>query len=303
MTDIASSRTESLAWPRGLALLLAFVLFTLVLRPAAHVYDMPQTEDGYYALSVARNLAEGHGLTIDGVHLTNGFQPRLTMLEAGGLRGAKGDEIVAMRLVTALGWLFHIAGAVLIGLIARDAWPARYGDTERQLRAGLAAFLYLAAPLMLNHAYNGLETGSVLFFYAAAARWMQTGRDRSGAGLAGFGVLIGLLVLARIDAGFVAAALGLNELRRAAKRGLIHALARGAVLGGVALVVSSPWWLYNTVYFGSPMPTSGTAQQAWALEWLRLEHAEWALPVVLVPRTFPPPPVPPLPIHSPIPRS
>jgi hypothetical protein len=286
MTDMASPRAESLAWPRSLAVLLAFILFTLVLRPAAHVYDMPQTEDGYYALSVARNLAAGHGLTIDGVHLTNGFQPLFTILEAGAFWVAKGDEVLAMRLVMALGWLFHVAGAVLVGLIARDAWPARHGHAERELRAGLGAALYLAAPLMLNHAYNGLETGSVLFFYAAAARWMQTGRDRSWAGLAGFGVLIGLLVLARIDAGFVAAMLGLNELRRSIKAGVVHALARGVMLGGAALLISSPWWLYNTIYFGSPMPTSGTAQQAWGLEWLRLEHAEWALRVVLVPWIF-----------------
>jgi hypothetical protein len=40
------------------------------------------------------------------------------------------------------------------------------------------------------------------------------------------------------------------------------------------------------IYFGSPMPTSGTAQQAWALEWLRIEHAEWALRVVLFPWLF-----------------
>jgi hypothetical protein len=169
--------------------------------------------------------------------------------------------------------------------VARDAWPART-EGEQPLRAGLAALLYLAAPLMLNHAYNGLETGCVMFFYAAIARWMQTERDTSLAGLAGLGVLIGLLVLARIDAAFVAVALGLNELRRAWRRGSASILGRGALLGGVALLVSLPWWLYNTIYFGSPMPTSGTAQQAWALEWLRLEHAEWALRVVLFPWLF-----------------
>jgi hypothetical protein len=58
------------------------------------------------------------------------------------------------------------------------------------------------------------------------------------------------------------------------------------VLGGTALLISSPWWIYNTLYFGSPMPTSGTAQQAWGLEWLRFENAEWALRVVLVPWLF-----------------
>jgi hypothetical protein len=278
-------------WLTGLAFLLAAVLASLALRPVAHVYDMPMTEDGYYALAVARNLAAGHGLTIDGVNLTNGFQPLFTLLQGAVFWLAGGEEIIAMRLVMGLGWLFHIGGALLVAALARDAWPAHAasqdgGETEKQLRAALAAVLYLASPLMLNHAYNGLETGCVMFFYAAIARWMQLSRDETWPGLAFMGALVGLLVLARIDAAFVALVLGLNELRRAWPRGLTITLARGALLGGTALVVSLPWWLYNTIYFGSPMPTSGTAQQAWGLEWLRLEHAEWALRLVLFPWLF-----------------
>ncbi|HTP81852.1 MAG TPA: hypothetical protein VMQ11_02850 [Alphaproteobacteria bacterium] len=286
MSSLAVPHPAAAGWFRPLAWFLALVLFALVLRPAAHVFDMPMTEDGYYALSVARNLAAGHGLTIDGQHLTNGFQPLFTILEAGAFRLAGNDQVLALRLVMALGWLFHIGGALVIAMIARDAWPARYGDGERELRAPLAAFLYLAAPLMLNHAYNGLETGCTMFFYALAARWMQTGRDRGWAGLAGFGAILGCLVLARIDAGAVAAVLGLNELRRSRHGGVLHLVGRAVVLGGTAFLISSPWWLYNTIYFGSPMPTSGTAQQVWALEWLRFEDAEWALRVVLVPWIF-----------------
>jgi hypothetical protein len=286
MTTLAVQRPAAAGWIRPLAWFLALVLFALVLRPAAHVFDMPMTEDGYYALSVARNLAAGRGLTIDGEHLTNGFQPLFTILEAGAFRLAGLDQVTALRLVTALGWLFHIAGALVIAAVARDAWPIRYGDGERELRGPLAAFLYLASPLIFGHAYNGLETGCTMFFYALAARWMQTGRDRSWTGLAGLGAIIGLLVLARIDAGFIAAVLGLNELRRARHGGLVNMLARGAVLGGTALLISSPWWLYNSIYFGSPMPTSGAAQTAWGLEWLRFEDAEWALRVVLAPWIF-----------------
>lgn len=37
-------------------------------------------EDGYYALSVARNFAEGNGITIDGTQITNGFQPLFTFV-------------------------------------------------------------------------------------------------------------------------------------------------------------------------------------------------------------------------------
>ena len=288
--SIDSARRFLLA-TRALCAAAAAALFTLALRPAAHVYDMPLTEDGYYSLTVARNLAAGRGLTIDGVTLTNGFQPLFTMLEAMAFALSAGDDALAMRFVIVLAWLAHVMGALVVAQVARDAWStlevsgpaARH---EQDLRAALAAFLYLAAPLMFNHAYNGLETACVAFFYAAAWRWAQIGRDRSWLGLAAFGALIGMMVLARIDAAFLALVLGLNELRRSVRRGFAVMLARGAMMGGVAVLVSSPWWIYNLVQFGSPMPTSGTAQQNWALEWLRFEHAEWALRVVLFPWLF-----------------
>ncbi|MBI3710656.1 MAG: hypothetical protein HY246_23675 [Proteobacteria bacterium] len=288
MNDVATAGNEDRrdAALRALAIVVGLALLLLVFRPAAHVYDMPLTEDGYYSLTVARNLAAGHSLTIDGTTLTNGFQPLFTLVEALAFVLGHGDEILAMRLVMAFSWLFHLLGALCVGLIARDAWPAAAGGRERRLRLWLAVFLYLAAPLLLNHAYNGLETGCVLFFYALAWRWVQSGRDRDWLGLAAFGLIIGLLVLTRIDAAFLALVLGLNELRRSWRGGLVYTLARGATLGGTAFLVSAPWWIYNAVYFGSPMPTSGAAQQEWALEWLRFEFAEWALRIVAMPWLF-----------------
>ncbi|OWY63176.1 hypothetical protein B7486_54525, partial [cyanobacterium TDX16] len=61
---------------------LALALVSLALRSAQRVADVPLVEDAWYALSAARNVAEGNGPTIDGEHLTNGFQPLFTFLEA-----------------------------------------------------------------------------------------------------------------------------------------------------------------------------------------------------------------------------
>jgi hypothetical protein len=293
MTASAAARSSGdrfLATLRWLALAVALALLTLAARPGPHVFDMPLTEDGYYSLTVARNLAAGSGLTIDGTTLTNGFQPLFTVIEGLAFTLAGANDALALRFVMAFAWAFHVAGALTLAAIARDAWPelreGREGERERGLRGALAAFLYLAAPLMLNHAYNGLETGCVMFFYALAWRWRQMDWDRGWGGLAGFGAVIGLMVLARIDAAFLALVLGLDELRRHRHAGFARMLARGVVLGGVALAVSSPWWIYNMIHFGSPMPTSGTAQQNWAIEWLRFEFAEWALRLVAVPWVF-----------------
>ncbi len=273
---------------RGVVAVLAAAFLALALRPAATIFDMPLTEDGYYALAVARNVARGHGVTIDGVHWTAGFQPLFTFLQAAMFwiadRFAPGDDATAIRFVLVLHFLAHAAGAAVVALIARDAWDGE--AAERRLRFWLAAALWLAAPLLFNHSYNGLETGSVMFFYAACWRWMQTGRDERTAGLVGLGALAGLTVLARIDATFFVAALCVRELWRRRHRGPVAAGLRAAILGATAVVVSSPWWIYNFILAGSPMPSSGTAQQVWALDPDRLVEAGWALGIVAMPWVF-----------------
>ncbi len=197
---------------KGVAAVLAAGFLALALRPAATIFDMPLTEDGYYALAVARNVARGNGVTIDGMHWTAGFQPLFTFLQAAMFwladRFSPGDDALAIRFVLVLHLAAHAAGAATVALIARDAWDGE--AEERRLRLWLAAALWLAAPLLFNHSYNGLETGSVMFFYAACWRWIQTGRDERTAGLVGLGALAGLTVLARIDATFFVAALCLR---------------------------------------------------------------------------------------------
>lgn len=273
---------------RAVAAVIAAGFLALALRPAATVFDMPLTEDGYYALAVARNIARGRGVTIDGTHWTAGFQPLFTFLQAAMFwladRFAAGDDALAVRFVIALHFAANLAGAAMVALIARDAWDG--GDDERRLRGWLAFTLWLAAPLLFNHSYNGLETGSVLFFYAACWRWLQTGRDESAVGLIVLGALAGLTVLARIDAAFFVAALCVRELWRRRDRGPIGALIRAALLGATAVAVSSPWWAYNIALAGSPMPSSGTAQQVWALDPDRLVEAGWAFGIVAMPWVF-----------------
>lgn len=279
-------------WPvrvlRALGAILLVLLAGMAFRPGARIFDMPLTEDGYYALTVARNFARGAGVTIDGATWTAGFQPLFTALEAVAfwLTGLvfPGADGPAIRLVLLLHFAINAATALLVALLARDCWP---GDAdERRLRFWFAGVLWLAAPLIFGHSYNGLETGAALLCYAACWRWVQTGFDRSPAGLAALGAMLGVTVLTRIDAAFLVAALCLREVAAFRQRGIVGALGRAVLLGAIAVAVSSPWWLYNWVLSGSPMPSSGTAQQSWALDAERIQEALWAIGVVLVPWFF-----------------
>lgn len=269
-------------WLAAASLLLAAATFTLALRPGGTVFQVPLSEDGYYAMAIARNIAEGHGVTIDGVTPTNGFQPLFTFLQAGLFALAGGSDALGVRLILGLHWLLQIGTALLVGLIARDAvagGPAR-------LRRALATFLYLAGTVLFLHHYNGLETGCLLFLVALAWRQVQAGGAESWGGLALLGLLLGLLALTRIDTGVLIACLCLRELWIRRDRGWATALGRAVLLGLLALLFSSPWWIYNWVGFGSPMPISGQAQQGWGLEALRWRWLGWALGTGIMPWLF-----------------
>ncbi len=255
----------------------------LALRAAGPLFAMPVAEDGWYALSVARNVAHGLGVTIDGTVWTNGFQPLFTFLEAAVFALAGSDSELGLRFFFVLAALVHGAGALLVASLARDAWD---GARDERLLAGALAFAgYLAAIKAFNDFYTGLETGLQLALYAAVWRlytrpWRHLLGDRFA-----MGVLLGALVLARIDAAVFVAAFCLGELWRF-RATFWAAFARCLVVGGTSVLVSSPWWLYNAIAFGHPMPISGFAQQSFELSAERTLTALWALRTVAVPWIF-----------------
>src|SRR5258708_1972852 len=105
----ASRRSLLAAWLSGIAALLVLVTGALIFRPTDHVFATPLTEDSFYSLAVARNVAAGAGITVDGRQPTNGFQPLFTAAEAAAYRLAGGNEAVAVRLVIALSWMIYLA--------------------------------------------------------------------------------------------------------------------------------------------------------------------------------------------------
>src|SRR5271154_5401185 len=123
----------------------------------------PLSEDGFYSLAVARNIAAGHGITSDGVTRTNGFQPLLTFAQAGLFLIARGNDLLALRLVLLLYWLLYLGTGAMLGWVA----AATAAEPERRYRRGLAtALVYLGASYLFLHHFNGLETGLLLFLLA-----------------------------------------------------------------------------------------------------------------------------------------
>jgi hypothetical protein len=237
----------------------AIAALAVCLRPDSILCDKPFTEDGYYLLSAGRHIALGNGVSVDGVHPTNGIQPLYAFLAAPAYWLAGGDRVQALRGVLLLNSVCFVAAAWLFGRALRDF--VRQSFPRREALRWIASCFWLASGYLFVLAFNGLETGLLLLLYVAYWHLSQKWPLRGPARAAVHGALLGVLVLTRIDATFFVAALtALHVLH--GDRPLSSRLGEATVAGLTAIAVSSPWWIYNVVEFGSLMPTSGTAQSA-----------------------------------------
>jgi hypothetical protein len=189
-----------------------------------------------------------------------------------------------VRLFLGLHWLFYVATAVLLGRLLRDALHPADGS-GRALAPWCAAALYLCSFPAFGHHFNGLETGCLLLSYAVVLRYAQTLGLKTPAEGALLGALLGLIVLSRVDAVFFVIAV-CAYLLLTGEGSTGPRLRQAAVAGATAFLVSSPWWFYNAFAFGSLMPSSGAAEQAWAVDPRRLGIMTLALLRTLVPFYF-----------------
>ncbi|HEV8336654.1 MAG TPA: hypothetical protein VGR67_09575 [Candidatus Polarisedimenticolia bacterium] len=266
------------SWSAGiLKALVAIALLahaSLTIRGREKLADYPLADDPFYSFAVARHVALGQGITIDGTTATNGFQPLFTFATVPFFWLAGEDRYAPLRYVWILEFALCAATAFLLGHIGRDLLPRE--DQQRRTTVFLTvALLYLgSADILLEH-YNGLETGCLLFFLALVWRVYQLGSEGSGT-LWALGAILGLVVLTRVDAVFLVIVIAAHRLLKRGAGGWLRRLREAAILSGVPFLISAPWWIYNYVYFGSLMPTSGQAETAWGLSWSKIRSTLWA---------------------------
>ena len=241
---------------------------SIVVRPMDRVAEYPLTEDGYYSLAVARNMALGKGPSADGISLTNGFQPLFTVLSSSAYLISSG-RFTALRYILLFHWLLWIITGFLLANVARTVQES-IDDSTGSLVFWFTLLIYLGSiTIFLNH-FNGLETGLLLFFYSLAWLFYKRKRFDTLRDLVVMGVILGLAVLTRIDTVFVVITLSAYEIVRWWRTDLLRGIFRFLILGGVAFAVSMPWWAYNLLYFHSIMPSSGKATQLWTASWERI---------------------------------
>jgi hypothetical protein len=233
-------------------------------RPLMYLERFP-TEDGYFMLTIGRNLAIGKGFsTADGTILTNGTQPLTTLLWAACFWLTGGSRELGVLVVLLLELAFSIAAAYALYRLGRLVFAGR--SFERSA-SQLASALWFASPVMLSHSMNCLESGAyALAVMACAHELVRLETAAPGPGwrrVVGFGLLLGVTFWTRNDAVFLIAAACAAHLTVALQRReeLRARLLRCVVFGGVSVLVAAPWLIYNYVGFGSIMPVSGRAER------------------------------------------
>ncbi len=233
-------------------------------------------DDAFYYLVIADHVAQGHGMTFDGTVATNGFSP-LYMLALVPLRWMVGaDPLARLR-----------AAGVLAAVVALCAGIAleRLGRRVGGPWAGVALLgLWALSPSFLAHSANGMDTGSAalcaLVLLLAYLRCARAQAPPSLARALALGAAGGLALLARIDLGFLGAALALDWVVGALRRrALAAALPRMAVAGATALAVWACWGVASQRATGRWTPQSGPAGREIALQygWAHLQPV-WTPP-------------------------
>jgi hypothetical protein len=212
------------------------VCLPVILRPTAFVED-----DSFFYLVVARHVAEGAGSTFNGLVPTNGYQP-LWMLLCTPLVAAFGGGALVAGVVASAG-LFGLAIAAFGRLLER------VGVRESGAAAGLLLLTWCASTGF------GSEMALVCAVQVALLGAALRARDEDGwRPAAGFGLCLGLLGLARLDAVFVAGVAWAVVARRRPAAAALAAI--------VAALVLAPYVAWNVTTFGHVVPISGALKSS-----------------------------------------
>jgi len=212
----------------------------------------PLYDDSFYSFAIARNIAAGFGSTFDRVEPTNGYQPLYVfmLVPIYWISGRHSDAPIYVALV-ASAIVNVLTGWILYRLVRRYA-------SQAAALFGLVLWSFGAA--IVRQAVNGLETALAMFLLAAALEYyLVVYRKRALPGrreVCTLGLLLGLAIFARIDAGLFVIALAADVVWRSRRRAVWR---RFAAASAVAIAVVAPWSIASRITVGAFLPESGAA--------------------------------------------
>jgi hypothetical protein len=234
-------------------------------RPLSYIDNLFIPDDTYLSLKIAKNIASGAGITFDGIHPTNGFQPLYVFLVTPIYLIFKEDLITPVHICLSLLAIFNVLTGLLIYKTLKHLTDARKGI--------IALILWSFSPRIISNGINGLETSLSLFLVALSIFYYLTRiREREDCAHSRFfslGVLLGLSIFARIDSVFLLLAITIDFCLRSRQKlrevGIKWLLGKLASVYVFAFLILLPWWIFQITYFRTLVPVSGQAVRFQAL--------------------------------------
>lgn len=243
--------------------------------------------DTFYYLTIAKNYAVARLFTFDGEHLTNGFHPLwqvwtgIIYTMARWLRLSDPATLVVVLSIS----LACIAVAIFLVGKSFQNLLGKIPVWFLLLPVGLYAILM--APIHPRYGTlwsftNGMESGPLILFYAllvwlmSREGWMKSMRSAVLTGL-----VLGAVVLSRLDHIFIVPAIGAVWAFRFAVDRDQKLIARVAIALGIAGLIVSLYLLTNQLTMGIWMPVSGAEKSTFpnALPAsLKLKELQYLLP-------------------------
>ena len=206
------------------------------------------SDDMFYYLDIARNMADGRGATIDGENVSNGFHFLYAALLVPLAKISGDDKDLFVRLALSLLTLLSIL----------SAWPLYRLLRSRcsEPSALFAGVFWLCSPFTVLICLSGVEVPVFVFvlsFTSLAYVKMKEKGEYPLSRWAALGLLAGLVILARLDGAILAAIIALELFFLLSRRRQALAFCAGT------LACVSPWFLWSYLRTGYILQVSGKA--------------------------------------------
>jgi hypothetical protein len=209
-------------------------------------------DDSAYFFNIANNFVNGNGFSFDGIHSTNGFQPlwQYFLIVVSYIIKGSPEQMYRFYYITQILLLILASFFYFDLVIKRFSWKVVL----------LSGLLYIRFVILTS--VNGMESAIlVLSFSAFMYFWDHLDRScKCGTnGYLLFGILVGLIVLSRLDMVFVVVSIYFSLLLfRMGKCNIRRLL---LISFGIAIILM-PYLLYNYLIFGRVMPISGALKSS-----------------------------------------
>ncbi len=218
-----------------------------------YVSDKIIGEDGYYMLSVAWNIASGHGISYNFSEPTTGVQPLATFLYAALAKIVQileYDKFTFARLTFFFNTILFIYFAHLMGKLSTVIVK-----TDKKLIYLISFLTTLSNIVIWKHFTYGLETGLYLVLFSILIIFQLKNPIDKFKNMVIFGILIGITGLARIDFGIIFFIFFIFKVI-SDRKSIVPLM----VSGVIAIIIVSPWFFYVYYVTGNLIPSSGGAQ-------------------------------------------